>query len=780
MISSARFAGLGLALTLAVAAGACDDGGVTVPPTTGTLEITTATSGTEPDANGYSVQMDGGTPQTIGAAATVTMAELEPGNHTVQLLDIAANCTVAEENPRSVSIAAGEVTRVSFTVTCSATTGSLTVSAATGGPSPDPDGYTVTLDGVDRGALAVNASMTIDALPSGSHVVGLSGLAANCQVQGENPRTVTTTAGGSTAADFTITCAAPPTTVGTLRVITTTSGPGTDGDGYSFTVDGGGGQPIGVSATATLANTAAGAHSVRLTGLATNCQVQGGNPRSVTVPAGGSADASFAITCGATSGTIRVNVTASGSPADANGFVAKLDGSDPGKPVTAGGNVSFDGVSGGSHTVELGDVASNCSVADGASRTVPVTVGATAEVNFAVTCTATTGSIKVTTTTGGESQDDAYTVKVDNGTAQPIDNNGEQTFTNVAAGDHTVELGDIAGNCTVDGGKSKSVRVSGGAESPVTFTVTCTQVVSSEWTTLPLPAGFVGKKLWASSPTDIFVAGEFSENDGALMHYDGHAWTQQLRETTVAAVWGSSPTDVFAIGGARFWRYNGTSWEEGTTGLAQPNYFAIWGTSPLDVFAAGSDDATTRGDGLLAHYNGVTWSHQGNSGFHEGFFFDISGTSPADVYAVGMDPPASDTPSELYVNQWGIAHYDGVSWSKSFMTSNIPPSDPGNYSLSGVWSVAPNNVFAVGSAGHILHFNGSEWSQMTSSTTQDLEDVWGNAGTNVYTVGNAGIMHFDGTNWSVINSTGGRAVWGAGNDVFVVRYDGGAVLHRAP
>src|SRR5439155_1994954 len=89
------------------------------------------------------------------------------------------------------------------------------------------------------------------------------------------------------------------------------------------------------------------------------------------------------------------------------------------------------------------------------TRTVSVTAGSTVSTSYAVSCAPTgggTGSLTVTTATSGASGDldpDGYTVSVDGGAAsQPIPDNGSVTFTG-PAGDHTVALSGVAGNCTV-------------------------------------------------------------------------------------------------------------------------------------------------------------------------------------------------------------------------------------------------------------------------------------------------------------------------------------------
>jgi hypothetical protein len=383
-----RYRRLCIAFAISVFALYCGGGENVGPPPPGTLEITTSTNGVEQDADGYSVQIDGGSSQPIGVAATITSSQLTPGTHTVQLGETAANGTVAGDDPRTVTVTAGETTTVSFAVSCKATTGSLSITSATTGPSPDADGYTVLIDGAERDALAPNAAVTIDGLTAGDHQLGLNGVAANCQIQGDNARTVTIPGGENTGEAYTISCVAPPPDVGSLRVVTTTSGPDADVNGYSFKVDAGTSQPVAVNAETILSNLAAGGHRVELADLAGNCRLQGTNPRSVTVTAGATTDLRFAITCTPTTGTIRVGVTTSGSPSDPDGYRVTRNEEAPGVPIETNGSVSLTGIAPATHTIALTELAPNCSVTGGsASRAVTVDAGATSEVTFTVTCT---------------------------------------------------------------------------------------------------------------------------------------------------------------------------------------------------------------------------------------------------------------------------------------------------------------------------------------------------------------------------------------------------------
>lgn len=86
--------------------------------------------------------------------------------------------------------------------------GLLDVTTSTTGASPDPDGYTVVVDGSLNQAIGVNGTVTFSALGVGSHTVQLTGLAANCAVNGENPQTLDVSSGSIAQVSFAVDCSA--------------------------------------------------------------------------------------------------------------------------------------------------------------------------------------------------------------------------------------------------------------------------------------------------------------------------------------------------------------------------------------------------------------------------------------------------------------------------------------------------------------------------------------------------------------------------------------------
>jgi hypothetical protein len=197
----------GLLLPLPAVAFACNGEDLSAP-TTGALEIRTATSGAEVDPDGYLVQMDAEQPRAIEPSSTLRTGDVAPGTHSIRLVGIAPNCVLAGDNPRSVNIVVDETASVLFELTCSVTTGTLTVTTTTTGLSQDPDGYTIRIDGGARQPMAINAVFQIITV-SGPHSVSLSGVAPNCRIDGKNPRKVVVSSGSNGRADFNIACSVP-------------------------------------------------------------------------------------------------------------------------------------------------------------------------------------------------------------------------------------------------------------------------------------------------------------------------------------------------------------------------------------------------------------------------------------------------------------------------------------------------------------------------------------------------------------------------------------------
>ena len=465
-------------VALLLAAGCRDQG-----PSTGNVRVTVTTTGGDLDLDGYALTVDGAGQQSIAVSGTMLLPDLPTGPHDVELIGVAANCTVAGPNPRLVAVRGGAVVEVFFAVSCVAT--GVQVTTPTTGVEIDPDGYTVAVDGGTPQAIVVNGSATITRLSAGSHTVVLSGVAANCAVTGSASRSVSIASGQTVPVIFDVTCLA---TTGNIEVTAATAGIDVDADGYTVQVDAGAAQALAINGTARFEGLGAGDHSVTLAGAAGNCSVAGSNPRALSVSTGGvkrdTVRTTFQVTCVAVTGSIQVTTATSGIDLDPNGYGVQIDGGSP-RSVFINGTTTIEGLSAGNHSVTLANAEANCTVAGANPRTIPVTTGGvtrdTARTTFQVTCVAVTGTIKVTAATSGIDLDpNGYTVLVDGGQLQALPATGSVTIEGVSAGDHNVILFAVASNCTVTGQNPQTVHVTTGSitrdTARSTFQVGCVAV----------------------------------------------------------------------------------------------------------------------------------------------------------------------------------------------------------------------------------------------------------------------------------------------------------------
>ncbi len=94
----------------------CGDG--PTGPEMGTVAVEVTASGESIDIGGLVVSLDDGAQiENLDASGSVTL-DVEAGDHTVELTDIASNCTVDGDNPVSVTVTAEETSTVSFALTC--------------------------------------------------------------------------------------------------------------------------------------------------------------------------------------------------------------------------------------------------------------------------------------------------------------------------------------------------------------------------------------------------------------------------------------------------------------------------------------------------------------------------------------------------------------------------------------------------------------------------------------------------------------------------------------
>lgn len=275
--------------------------------------------------------------------------------------------------------------------------GDIYVSLTSTGGDIDLDGYVVTLDGVAVGSVASDGAVKLAGIPSGARVIGLEGVAANCQVEGTNPRPVPVLPARVASVSFRVGCL----TTG-IAVIVEQTGADLDADGFTVIVDGRAGEPVAPFQPHVVSRLEPGTHTVSIGGLADNCSVSDGEAITTTVAVGAITPVRFVVTCEPVTGTIEVTAVTSGEDLDPDGYQVRVDGG-AARLLLPNGTAVIQGVAPGDRTINLDGNTRNCHVVGAGARQASVTPGVVTKVLFELTC-ARTDVIAFTDGTGADAK----------------------------------------------------------------------------------------------------------------------------------------------------------------------------------------------------------------------------------------------------------------------------------------------------------------------------------------------------------------------------------------
>lgn len=326
----------------------------------------------------------------------------------------------------------------------------------------------------------------------------------------------------------------------------------------------------------------------------------------------------------------------------------------------------------------------------------------------------------------------------------------------------------------------------------------------------PSSTASLSSEIGGCAADDIWIV------DGAIHHYDGVTGPQGLVEVglnaldagaSIATLSGAAAEPFIAGGGV--WRFNGANFERGDgTGLRA---LAATHGATTTMWVAGDGGALARWDGTA--FNPVVAASDNGRDWRQAFAATVGDTlllvtrsgeaarwdgtrlvDVADATFTGFDA-VFFAPAEVARS---APHGFAASGSSIYRTSGTAPnvqwtfSDSLNTSrINGLWGSSADDVYAVGDNATIFHFDGSDWSQLFSGVLPNVPGeayraVAGTSSTDVWVLGEATLLHFDGA-WRLIETpagVGSRAaslhvadatnVWFAWSTT-VLHYDGRSV-----
>ena len=180
---------------------ACIDDVVRAGPTNTYLNVKVTASGGDVDLDGYSVIVDDQRRRINDNE--VQSFIVSSGTHEVRLIDVAENCSVAGDNPRSVSVDPASIVQVAFQVAC-APTGLVITTRTTGVDVPDT--YRVSVNNQGPVIISSNGFNVVSRLPAGATTVTLL-VPDNCTISGGSRLDIVVISKSVFPVAFDVTCA---------------------------------------------------------------------------------------------------------------------------------------------------------------------------------------------------------------------------------------------------------------------------------------------------------------------------------------------------------------------------------------------------------------------------------------------------------------------------------------------------------------------------------------------------------------------------------------------
>lgn len=317
----------------------------------------------------------------------------------------------------------------------------------------------------------------------------------------------------------------------------------------------------------------------------------------------------------------------------------------------------------------------------------------------------------------------------------------------------------------------------------VTHEVSCND---APWCPTPttVSTSYALTSVWGTGKSDVWAVG----SGGTIVHWDGNAWIRTLTTTksTLRAVRGSGPNDVWAVAMTDTILHsngftNGSAEWTVVNGAVEPSSataaLSLWSASPgelrIGTRARNFYDPDS-GEYPFIHQYTLKLDADGGIGWEpvvgEGNVYGIWGSSPEDLWIVADN-------SERQKWQKGMTKHGTLS-KAGFEWKEVDSQSSSR--LEGIWGSSANEpIWAVGELGTIRRMaNGAaRWEIIDSPTTENLHAVWGSRADDVWAVGDAGtILHWDGIEWKPSAAAFAlgkkpdlRGVWGsAADDVWIV------------
>ena len=272
------------------------------------------------------------------------------------------------------------------------------------------------------------------------------------------------------------------------------------------------------------------------------------------------------------------------------------------------------------------------------------------------------------------------------------------------------------------------------------------------------------RRIWGSSPNDVYVVGEGSPSEHNVWHFDGNNWSplNQSGYFNLAAIYGFGKNNVW-IGSSdngEMYHYNGTTWKQ-TTILKAEGYGRmldnnLWGPDSNDIYASCTTERISDKIyvGMLFHYDGVDWKRVEMPDYEKNAFIVVRKDALNNFVMTTLS---------AYNNYQKVVEWDGKSYTELCNTTD------------GVTliNIGEKIYYSCGKKVYVFENGSAElWHDFTGTEFKGL--LGGRNERDIFTKNADGIGHYNGTDLKTIYSNDFLPMWSElfDTEVFFTSLDG--------
>jgi hypothetical protein len=295
------------------------------------------------------------------------------------------------------------------------------------------------------------------------------------------------------------------------------------------------------------------------------------------------------------------------------------------------------------------------------------------------------------------------------------------------------------------------------------------------------------RDMYAVDAKNIYVVGHNEDNGvGTMYHYDGTKWSSVKISWAVggnisgafdlSAIYGFGANDIYAVGfryhdnptpppnyydSSLIIHFDGSQWKEVNLSVRGRQLIGIWGNSSGDIWTGG-------GYGTLFHYDGILWA---NVSLDTSLWFNAFGGEKYKQFLTAYKQ--IDTSGYITGIKYLFKRIEN-NWTKVDSFALLPNT---------TFTFGHLNIRSIGgtiySSGYGLFYQKNDkWENVESINDETvIRYTFGSRSKNVYAVGNAGIVyHFNGTDWKKTDEVSNpilsfNAGWTNEKEVFIMGDD---------